>query len=90
MPKPESRRDRINRLKGKFHTIGKLRRLQEYIRYDCAKTGKLAHPFPKEYVEDCAHALWELLKEDYKDDPNKLQKTLDFLRGRPLKPFIVD
>ena len=90
MATTESRRDRIDRLKGKFKSIGKLRRLQEYTRYEKARDGKLPHQFPKEYVEDCARALRELLKEDYEGEPEKLQRTLDFVRGRPPKPFNID
>ncbi len=92
MPPNETRDDRVERLKNKFRSTPLDERVGEYVRYDRAAGGELAHPYPQEYVEDCRDALSEMLFEDY----GKVQALdlLDWLieeaRERPSKPFIRD
>jgi hypothetical protein len=85
--KPETRSERIERLKNKFRTLGGLRLLKEYVRYERARDGTLPHPFPPSYVEEIMEALERLIREHY-DDGRLVEKRLDIVRRFPSEPFV--
>lgn len=91
-PTKETRDDRVAKLKGKFLALPRIRRLKEFVRYDRAADGDLPHPFPKDYVEECRDALWELLWEDYEKEDRlpDLERLVRLVRRRPSKSFFPD
>ena len=80
-------RERVRRLKNKFVSLSKVERLREYVRYERAATGVLAHRLPTEYVNEVFMALEELLMDDFENDRRKLERWLDVIRRSPSRPF---
>ena len=86
--KNNEKNERIRRLKGKLQGLNGLERLREYVRYDRARSGDLAHAMPKEYVEDMADALRSLVAEKYGNDRKKIDRMVELMKKQPSKPFV--
>jgi len=80
-------RERVGRLRNKFRSLTKVERMREYVRYERAATGELAHRFPTDYVNEVLMALEEHLLEEFGGDWQKMERWLDVVRKQPSRPF---
>lgn len=83
----DPRRASIEHFKRKFGRLTKIQKLLELVRYERARDGQLdPGRLPKEFFEDGAQALREMLLEDYRDAKD-LERILVVARKRDSKPF---
>ncbi|MEK9152607.1 MAG: hypothetical protein AAB692_04535 [Patescibacteria group bacterium] len=87
MARKENRGERIDRLKNKFRSLSRIRKLQELLRYNRALRGELPIPpgVPRKYLEECHEALKDLVIEEF--EPGTLGHFLELMRLKPSKPF---
>ena len=85
--KNDPRRASVEHFKRKFERLTKIEKLLELVRYERARDGQIdPGKLPKEFLEDGARALREILLEDYRDEKD-LERILTVARKRPSKPF---
>ncbi|HTK04081.1 MAG TPA: hypothetical protein VL500_00700 [Candidatus Eisenbacteria bacterium] len=83
----DPRRQSVEHFKRKFGRLTKIQKLLELVRYERARDGQLdPGRLPKEFFEDGAKALREMLLEDYRDEKD-LERILVVARKRESKPF---
>ena len=86
-PPKETRGQRVSRLKNKFRHLGSHGLLREYVRYERAKAGQLAHPYPPEYVAEVMDALQQLILERFDNDGQRIGRFLKIVRKKDSEPF---
>ncbi len=85
----DARRSSIEHFKRKFGRLTKIEKLLALIRYERARDGRLdPGKLPKEFFEDGADALREMLLEEYYKDEADLNRILGVARKRDSKPFV--
>ena len=83
----DPRRASVEHFKRKFERLTKIEKLLELVRYERARDGQIdPGRLPKEFLEDGARALREMLLEDYRDEKD-LERILNVARKRASKPF---
>lgn len=83
----DPRRASVEHFKRKFGHLSKVQKLLELVRYERARDGQIdPGKLPKEFLEDGAQALREMLLEEYRDERD-LERILAVARKRPSKPF---
>ncbi len=79
----------VDRMAQKLHGQAKFSLVREYLRYQMAKQGKLAHNMPAEYIDVTMKALRKVLRDRYQVNDRTLLRMLKMARKktRP-RPFV--
>lgn len=86
----DARRASIEHFKRKFGRLTKIQKLLELVRYERARDGQLARgQLPKEFFEDGAQALREMLLDAHYPDERDLDRILAVARKRDSAPFVT-
>ncbi len=86
----DARRASVEHFKRKFGRLSKIQKLLELVRYERGRDGLLDRGhLPKEFFEDGAQALREMLLEEHYKDEKDLERILEVARRRDSKPFVT-